>query len=355
MDKKIRDKRRKNNDYLQELNSYDHYISLDWSLKNMTIGRMTKNMQKPKVIDVPSDIKELKLYLKNLRGKKILTIEETTSTHWLYVELLNIVDRIVVCDPYRNRLLSEGAKTDKIDATKLCLLLKNGLLKEIYHSSDELYNIRLLVSAYEDHVKAGVRLLNQKSSLYRSENKSHKKNNILEKNPIKEFIAKQLEEGITNYIEKKDNYHEEFRKLSKKNKTIQNLQSIPGIGLVSSVIIISKVIDASRFKSSNHYLSYCGLVKHDKFSGGKSYGKRNPRYSRLLKSVYKSASIRAIRYDNPIQQYYYYLVNDKNIGEEKARNSVARYISKVSLGVIKTGKKYVPYQDKNKILKSTAA
>lgn len=61
--------------------SYENYIALDWSIKNMAIARLTPKMVEPKVIDVPSDIKGLKIYLKNLKGTKIITIEETTTSH----------------------------------------------------------------------------------------------------------------------------------------------------------------------------------------------------------------------------------------------------------------------------------
>ena len=67
-------------------------------------------------VDLPSDVNELKLYLGNLRGLKILTFEEGTAAQWLYTELVGTVDELVVCDPRRNRLLIEGPKTDKIDA-----------------------------------------------------------------------------------------------------------------------------------------------------------------------------------------------------------------------------------------------
>jgi hypothetical protein len=87
-----------------------------------------------------------------------MIIEESTSSQWLYVELLDSVDRIIICDPYRNSLLAEGPKNDKIDARKLCLLLRSGLLKEVYHSLNEDYKIRKLVSAYEALVKSGVRV-----------------------------------------------------------------------------------------------------------------------------------------------------------------------------------------------------
>ncbi len=97
---------------------YDHYIAIDWSIKNMAIARMTKKSNKITAIDVPSDIEDFQAYLKNLRGTKILAIEETTTSQWLYTELKEYVDRLFICDPSRNKLLNEGPKTDKIDATK---------------------------------------------------------------------------------------------------------------------------------------------------------------------------------------------------------------------------------------------
>jgi len=56
---------------------YDHFIALDWSQSNMAIARMTGKSNKITVIDVPADVKELKHYLSNLKGEKILAIEET--------------------------------------------------------------------------------------------------------------------------------------------------------------------------------------------------------------------------------------------------------------------------------------
>ncbi|KAF0143294.1 MAG: hypothetical protein FD143_3442 [Ignavibacteria bacterium] len=334
----------KNNSSLTLTDSYDHYIALDWSERNMAIARMSKKDAEPKIIDVPSDLKELKIYLGNLKGKKILTIEETTTSQWLYVELYDYADKIFICDPYRNRLLSDGPKNDKIDAGKLCKLLKNGMMKEVYHSTNELYELRKLVSYYDDEVRSGVRLLNQKSALYRAEHKSWKKKEQIEDSRINRFIVSQLDEKISSYHEKKKRYEGEFSRVSKKNKVIKSLQSIPGLGPISSVTILSIVIDGKRFKSSNHYLSYCGLVKHEKFSGGRSYGRRIPRYSRRLKGVYKSAAVRVTSTENPLREYYEYLLKEKKVAEHNAKHAVARYIAKISLGIIKSGEKYKPYR-----------
>ena len=92
---------------------YNHYIAIDLSIENMAIARMTEKTNKINLIDVPSDIVEMKVYLKKLKGSKILVVEETTTSQWLYTELRDYVDRMVICDPYRNELLNDGQKQIK--------------------------------------------------------------------------------------------------------------------------------------------------------------------------------------------------------------------------------------------------
>jgi hypothetical protein len=66
--------------------------------------------------------------------------------------------------------------------------------------------------------------------------------------------------------------------------------------------------------------SYCGLVKHEKFSGGRSYGRRKGRYSRVLKSVYKTATMVALQTAGPIREYYDHLLS-RGVAERNARNA----------------------------------
>ena len=106
---------------------FDHYIAVDWAQANMAIARMAAVADKISIVDVPSSVKELKIYLQQLKGRKILTIEESTPSQWLYTELKSHVDELIICDPYRNHLLSEGAKNDKIDAAKLIKVKRNAM------------------------------------------------------------------------------------------------------------------------------------------------------------------------------------------------------------------------------------
>lgn len=319
---------------------FDHYIAVDWAQNNMAIARMTKSAKTVSVIDVKADLKELQFYLKQLNGKKILTFEETTTSQWLYTELKGFVDEIIVCDPYRNKLLNEGGKSDKIDASKLVQLLRGDLLKPVFHSGDEFIYLRKVVSGYDDLIKSGVRLKNQKSALFRGQGK---KTNDQLIHPAEIFVLKGLEDGIEIYEKEKKRYESEFNALAKKYKVIQNLKSIPGIGVIGAVKIAAIVVDPKRFPSKGHFFAYCGLIKHEKMSGGRSYGKRNPRYSRTLKSVFKTCTLVAIdgRTDNPILDYYEYLLNIKKLPDFNARHAACRQLAAIALGVMKSNKKYL--------------
>lgn len=90
------------------------------------------------------------------------------------------------------------------------------------------------------------------------------------------------------------------------------------------------------------------VVWHQKKSGGNYYGRRRPQYSRLLKSVYKTAALAAIRGHNPIADHYHQLV-DGGLAPYNARHAVARYISHLSLGILKSGIPYDPnYKNKTR-------
>ena len=111
---------------------YKHYIALDWSQDNFALASIRDNGTKYKVVEHPPVLKILKDCLKLLPGKKILTIEETTTVQWLYFELKDYLDKILICEPFQNSLQKTGPKNDKIDVTKLCTLLRNGSLKEVF-------------------------------------------------------------------------------------------------------------------------------------------------------------------------------------------------------------------------------
>lgn len=318
-------------------------IALDWSQEIVAIAGMRDSSSKVQIQTMLPDIRLLKEYLKKHSGRKILTIEETTTSHWLYVELKDSVDKILVCNPYFNSLLKDGPKTDKIDASKLCLLLRNGMLKEVFHSMDKSYEIRKLVSTYEDFIKASVRLKNQRSSVFRGVGKDHKKEGILSESELKKFITEKQNSAIEHIAQTRIEFELMFKKIKKENKIIRQLEKISGIGNKLAVTIYARVIDANRFKNKYKYYAYCGLAKHQKESGGRNYGSKEIKHSKILKRTYKVAAVAAIGGKNDIREYFEYLLQ-KNLSFENARNEIARYIAKVSYAVMKNKTDYRAYQ-----------
>jgi len=324
-----------------ENNIYDHYIAMDWSLKIMAIARMTKKSNKITVFEAPADVLEFQIYLQSLKGTKVLAIEETTTSQWLYTELKDEVDQLVICDPHRNHLLNEGVKTDKVDASKLVQLLKAGLLKEVYHSGDKFLYLRRLVSGYEDLVKSGVRLKNQRYALLRACGGTGKEKEATHfQGPQDQYVLKCLARQIDLYEEEKEGYEKQFGILARKYPEIRHQESLPGIGLIHAIKVVSRVVTPHRFADRGQYLSYCGLVKLEKTSGQTSYGWRSSRYSRQLKCVYKMGVLAALNQSNPIKNYYEHLIRDKNYPEYQARHKACRRLAILSLGVFKSGKKY---------------
>jgi hypothetical protein len=52
----------------------------------------------------------------------------------------------------------------------------------------------------------------------------------------------------------------------------------------------------------------------------------------------------AIGGNNPINDYYMFLINEKGYTEYNARHKACRKLATLSLGVFKSGKKFQPYR-----------
>ena len=330
-----------------DFQDYSMIFAMDWSFSTESvIARKRRGSNKIYHNKIASDIKSLKEYFSQFKGKKLLVVEETTGAHWLYVNLFEVIDRIIFCDPYRNALMKEGAKTDKIDAVKLLHLLMSNSLKVVYHSHSDLYELRSFMSSYFDLVKAIVRLKNQIAAFKRS--KGIKKNNkdFKPQNKLELFVYENQLALLNAHEQKKAEYESQMDRLIRQYPIVKMLMTISGVGIVLGLTIYSTVIDATRFENKYKYYGYCGLALLLKESGKSIRGKRRGHYNPLMKWAYKSAALAAIRGRNDIHDYYMYLLG-KGYTESVARNEIARYICRVSLAMMKNGSKYQPYSWRN--------
>ena len=114
---------------------------------------------------VPTTIPALREVLQMIQRPKIFVIEEGCMSGWLFRNLRDKVDQMIVCDPRRNHYIAkDGDKDDPIDAGKLAELARGGFLREVYHSTDESRTVfKEWVGIYHDRVRERTR---QKNKIY---------------------------------------------------------------------------------------------------------------------------------------------------------------------------------------------
>lgn len=334
------------------MKNFDHYLALDWAQSNMAVAHLNTKTGEISTLDVRSDVEALKSYFEQFKGTKILTFEETSPAHWLFTELVDQVDEIIVCEPYSNHLMKTGPKTDRIDAIKLVRLLKAGMLKPVFHCTDSFVVMRKLVSGYEDLIQSLVRLKNRRSAMFRAVGQKPGESSSLESDEER-FVADGLDQLIQSHEELRLKYVSKFRGVHRENEMVRNLATIPGIGRINAVKIAAIVIDPTRFSHTTAFWLYAGLMKYELISGGRSYGKRSPRFSRRLKSVFKTAALVATRGtdEDPLKKYYQDLITIKKYPEHQARHQLARRIATLALGVMKSGKAF----DEERLKQKTTA
>ena len=97
-----------------------------------------------------------------------LTFEEGTWAAWLHDLLKPHVSRLVVCDPRKNALLSDGNKNDRVGARKLAELLRTNQIKPVYRGNHGTRALKELGRSYMTLTKDGTRVMNRIKSVYRS-------------------------------------------------------------------------------------------------------------------------------------------------------------------------------------------
>ncbi len=282
-------------------------------------------------------------FVRSIKGRKALAIEECSLAHWLYILLKDEVDELVVCQPPAHR----GPKTDKIDAEKIAQLLRSGMLKSVFHADSEYMEFRTLVSGYSDIVQEIVRTKNRYKSLFRrvaivqDGQKVYKDENIIAdlNTDSSMFVARNLYDQLEILEQHKEKYIEQFKSNVNKYKEIKRLTSIPGIGPVRANQIVAIVVTPYRFANKYKFFSYAMLTSHNQISGGKVYGRQRIHGQRALKAVFKSAVYASMKSQTAFKRKYDAMIAAGTTAVA-ARNAVTRTLAATVLGVWKSGKNY---------------
>lgn len=271
-------------------------------------------------------------FLKGLRGQVEVTFEEGTHAAWLYDVLKTTKAKVIVCDPRKNRLLSDGNKSDKVDARKLAQLLRAGLLSAVYHGEHGVRDLKELVRSYEYLVEDSTRVMNRIKALYRSRAIACAGTDVYKLKQREMWIAKLGEAGVQaraqrlfSELDHLSGLRREARRAlvieCRRHPASKLLLAVPTLGIIRIAQLISGVVTPHRFRSKRQFWSYCRLAVVTKSSADYTVsvaGVRRTRkmvatrgltqsHNRTLKYVFNSATLTASRCQ-PFKSWYAELV-----------------------------------------------
>jgi len=309
---------------------------------------------------VPTTIPAISTVLSSIQGKKILAMEEGPMAGWLFRNLSEKVDKFVVSEPRRNKLITcEGDKDDRIDSGKLAILLRGNFLKAVHHTSDShRAHLKHWINLYHDRVRDAVRCINKIRACCRMHGvripRKVVRNNVHRHQWLSELdnstLKAQLHMLWIGYDATKEQVElakKQFSSYARKYPIIKSWCKLPGIGQIRATTIFAYLDTPWRFKNRAKLHRYCGVGLVRATSGKDKKGRpRPPRLklpwavNRRLKNAVMGAATTAIeRGDNAFKDYYRRMVLN-GITPANARHSVARKMVSTMSAMWKTGNEY---------------
>ena len=303
--------------------------------------------------------------LQTINGPLHVTFEETTQAAWLYEVVRAHVTEVIVCDPRRNKLLSEGSKADKPDARKLADLLRAGMLRSVYHGHEGTRTLKELVRAYETLSQDTERTMVRIKALYRGRGIRTPGRSVYQSSQRELWLKQLSETGLRQRVgllyEELDNLTPLRKKAkkamlteSRKHRAVALLQTIPELGPIRSALIVATVDTPHRFRTKRQLWSYIGLAVVTHMSSeydiqdGHIVRKRKPiatrglnqNCNRRLKEVFISVATGG----SQTEPYRTSLegLRKRGVRPEMARLTLARHIAAIALRIWKKGETFDP-------------
>ena len=311
---------------------------------------------------VPTTIPALRSVLEAIPEPKVLVIEEGPSADWLYRNLRTSVNEMVVCDPRRNRLITDdGDKDNPIDARKLAELLRGGHLRAVHHSdSPDQVVLKEWVSLYGDRVRQGVREINKIRGRLRMYGVRAPRG-ALSNARIRaawlagleaRSLAGQLEVlllGRDTAVQQVQQAKRELGRLAGRYAIVGRWRELPGVGLIRAATLLAYLDTPWRFRGEKALWKYCGVGLLRFASGTDRRGRPKAGKLRLpwavnrrLKDAVRGAAISAIHAGNNVFSESSAERIRRGLPPGNARRSTARKMLSVMWGMWKTGSRFDP-------------
>jgi transposase len=248
---------------------------------------------------------------------------------------------------YMKAIHGGKAKNDKIDAHKIAVLLRGGMLPQAYvypadmRATRDLLRRRMYLTRKRAELLAHIQTTNSQYNLPEIGKKLAYKANrdgVAERFPdpaVQKSMAVDLA-LLGSYDPLLSELELHIVKAAKQHdaNTLYLLQTVPGIGKILSLVLLYEIHDIQRFPSVQDFVSYCRLVKCAKESAGKRYGTAGTKIGNAyLKRAFSEAAVLFLR-DNPAGQKYLTRLEKKH-GQGKALTLLAQKLGRAVYYMLK--------------------
>jgi transposase len=218
---------------------------------------------------------------------------------------------------YMKAIHGGKAKNDKLDAQKIAVLLRGGMLPQAYVYPAAMRATRDLLRRRTHLMRKRAELLThiqQTNSQYNLPEIGKKiaykanRDGVAERFPDP-AVQKSIEVDLAligHYDQLLRDVELSILKTAKQHnaQTLYLLRTVPGIGEILSLVLLYEIHDITRFPRVQDFLSYCRLVKCTKESAGKRYGTSGTKIGNAhLKWAFSEAAVLFLR-ANPAGQKY---------------------------------------------------
>lgn len=335
------------------------YIGMDVSSKEFVVYGLNERRQKIFDKTVESSRDGLRRIVKELgEGPKLITFEAGNQMKWIALTLKKMEGvEVHVVHPNEVKWItqSNGKKTDKVDARKLSKLAQAGMLpRQVHIVEGKVRELRELASARDQLQKKRVALINTLRGLIKQEG-YHLPEKFFQRVDWKEQLEKKrlkkvqrtIFESFMKSIEiikkSEEEIKEEMMKIE--DKKLEQLESIPCIGGISSRVILGAIDDASRFDNKKCVANYGALTPTIYQSGEVvNHGRinRDGRHEvrRVLLQCAHALSRTKSAGARPLKEFYERI--EKRRGKKRAIVALARKLLTIAYGVLKNNEYYDP-------------
>ena len=241
---------------------------------------------------------------------------------------------------YMKAIHGGKAKNDKIDAQKIAVLLRGGMLPQAYvypaemRATRDLLRRRMYLTRKRAELLTHIQNTNSQYNLPEIGKKLAYKANrtgVAERFPDP-AVQKSMEVDLAligHYDQLLSDVELTLVKAAKQHdaQALYLLQTVPGIGKILSLVLLYEIHDIARFPRVQDFVSYCRLVKCAKESTGKRYGSSGTKIGNAyLKWAFSEAAVLFLR-ANPAGQKVLTRLEKKH-GQGKALTVLAQKLAR---------------------------